>query len=166
MQYPSFITLASTVLAAALAGAATADSFDRTVVGQLDANAVSGAAIARGKDAVGVRLVPLLPEWGRQDRRMLERHLFRKGPYASDGSYGRTEFIVPTDPKAIRDMLAWEAYGENATFVPDYPEGQAAKVAVEWASRDGVLHVRYSTDRDIDALVFVYGALGSLDAAP
>ena len=138
----------------------------RLVSGQLDANAVSGAAIARGGDAVGVRLAPLLPEWGRQDRRMLERHLYRKGPYAPDGSYGRTEFIVPTDPKAIRDMLAWEAYSENATFVPDYPMGQAAKVSAEWVLDNGALHVRYSTDRDVDALLYVYGALGSLDATP
>ena len=136
----------------------------RTVAGQLDANAVLGAALAKDADTVGVRLAPLLGEWGRFDRRIAHRHLFRKGPYAKDGSYGRTEVIVPTAPHAIRDMLAYEAYQENATFVPDYKAGEAAHVAVEWLKDGDALRVRYTSDADLDALLYVYGGIGTLDA--
>jgi len=137
----------------------------RQLVGQLDANAVLGVAVAQGPDTVGVRLAPLLGAWGRFDRRLAHRHLFRKGPYARDGSYGRTEVIVPTAPQSVRDMLAYESYHENATFVPDYKPGDAAHVAVEWRTDEkGAVRVRYTSDTDLDALLYVYGGIGTLDA--
>ena len=129
----------------------------RLVAGSIDAMGMNGVGLAEGPNAIGFRAVALLPSHGRVDDRFLFGNLLRLGPYDPDGGYSSTEWAVPLAASAVRRALRLELYGENAIPVPDYAEGEAARMRLEWTfdGRDAV--ARVSSDRAVEALLLFNG---------
>ena len=125
---------------------------------QAEALGVNGVSLARGPDAAGFRVAPLLPDAGLVDGRLALAHLVDFGPF-EPGVSGRAVFAVPVSREAARISMRWELHGQNGVFVPAFPEGGAARLALGWELRGGVLSLRISSDRALSALVFLKGAL-------
>ena len=125
----------------------------------IEALGVNGLALARGEHAIGFRAIPLLPDYGRFDGKILIGHLKRLGPYDPEGLYNRVSFTVPVSTAALRRCLRTELYRENAIPVPDYPAGEAAELVLEWCFDGLTGGVRLSTDRELELMLLFNGCV-------
>ncbi len=125
----------------------------------VDALGVNGLSLARGGEAIGFRILPLLPGNGRFDGKILIGHLHRLGPYAPSGTYNRVSFLVPVTTAAIRRCMRYEMYQENSIPVPEYGPGEAAEVVLEWCFDGLKACVRISADQAIDAMLLLNGCV-------
>ena len=136
----------------------------KTIAASIDALGVNGAGIAREHDAIGFRVIPLLPDYGRFDGKILMGHVTRLGPYSRTGSgdaTSRIEFAIPQTTEALRRVMRREIYNENTIPVPTFAPGEAATLIVEWRfdSRSGILSARISADAAIDAMLLLNGCV-------
>jgi hypothetical protein len=132
---------------------------------QVESLGVNGVALARGSGAIGVRGVPLLPDFGRFDGKLPILTLTELGPHDPDDAYHHVAFRVPVTPEAVTRFLRAELYNGNGYVVPDFAPGDAATIRLEWTFDGTRAWARFSSDCDVDFLLLLNGCLAPASVA-
>lgn len=133
----------------------------RLIAAQIESLGINGLGLARGKNAIGFRAIPLLPlpEAGRFDGKPVICTLKEMGPYDPAGHYHQVSFLVPIVQKAIHRFLRLELIQGNSIVVPDFAPGEAATVHLEWAFDGTVAVARVTSDQPVDLMLLMNGCL-------
>lgn len=124
---------------------------------------LSGAAIAEGATALGIRMAFPQLSLGLFDDKALVLSLDRPDAYAPDLSYVRYAWRVPVTPAAIRRFAQTPISGNNSPTAFVYAAGEAALVTLEWQVADGVLRGRYRSDRPVPAALIANGCFAAAE---
>ena len=129
------------------------------IAAQVEALGVNGVALAQGRDAMGIRGVPLLSPVGRFDNQLVIATLREMGPYDPQGRYGHVAFRVPVATKAVQAFLRQEMFGTNTPFVQDWSDTEAATIHFQWAFDGQRLVAKYETNLPLDFMVIFNGCI-------
>ena len=132
-------------------------SLQRLICAQVESLGVNGLALARGNCAIGFRGIPLLPNCGRFDGKLVVCTLRELGPYDPDGRYNHVSFQVPVTEAAAVRFLKQELYWGNGVCVPDFAPGEAATVHLEWCFDGTHALARLTADAEVDMMLLFNG---------
>ena len=115
--------------------------------GTFELTGISGASLARGKDALGLRLLFLHEALGVFDGKDLPLSISAAPVHAPDLSYVRYEWRVPVTAAGIRRYVGVPRRGcVNSPAVIAYEPGEAATVTLEWQFDGKTVRGRYTSD--------------------
>lgn len=126
---------------------------------QIEALGVNGLALARHGNAIGFRGIPLLPDYGQFDGKLVITTLTEIGPHDPADRYHHLAFQVPVEPGAVTRFLRQELFWGNGYIVPDFREGEAATIRLEWTFDGRQALARFTSDREVDFLLQMNGCL-------
>lgn len=129
----------------------------QTVAGALEILGISGVALARGADALGMRLACPHPALGLGDDKDVLLTLDRPAAHAPDQSYVRYGWHVPVTPDGVRRLASRPRQSINAPVVVSFAPGEAARVTLEWSFDGAIVSARYSSDGPVRAALIVNG---------
>jgi hypothetical protein len=131
----------------------------RLICMQVESLGVNGLALAREGRAIGFRGIPLLPEHGRFDGKLVLCTLKEIGPHDSGDRYHHVSFQTPVTGPAVNRFLGQELFWGNSLVVPDFGPDGAALVRLEWTFDGRRALALFSADREVDFLLLFNGCV-------
>ncbi len=132
---------------------------DRLLCMQVESRGVNGLALARGKHAIGFRGIPLLPDYGRFDDKLVICALKELGPHDPADRYHHLSFQAPVTEAAKRRFFKEELYWGNSLVVPDFQPEEAATIHLEWNFDGHQAIALFTTDKPVDFLLLLNGCV-------
>ena len=123
--------------------------------GSLELQGLSGVALARGGDVLGVRLACPHPALGLFDGVDVLMTLDKPEQHAPENAYVRYSWRVPITQAGRKRYATWPRTGINSPSLCEFGPGEAARIILEWSFLDGVVVGRYRCDAPVAAALFV-----------
>jgi len=132
---------------------------DRLLCLQIESLGINGLALARGGNAIGVRGIPLLPDYGRFDGKLTLCTLTEIGPHDPGDGYHHLAFQAPVTIAETNRFLRQELFWGNGIVVPDFHPDETATIHLEWCFDGERGAAKFSSDREVDLLLILNGCL-------
>lgn len=121
---------------------------------------INGVGLARAKNAIGIRGIVMLPQFGLFDGKLPLVTLNELGAFDPDLRYNHISFRVPVTQKAINQFLKTEHFDQNTPFWFEFQDKEATTIHLYWSFDGAVISGKFESTLPVKLLLLANGCHG------